>query len=194
MRGYTIIENETAYANAIQERIKANARKGRGKRWLAEDESRIDLVKKMSAHIESGRFVDKFVEKMYANYLEWGSLTTGQEEAVKKAFSRIENKKAEYKAAKLEEAKNSEFIGEVGSRIEIKNLKLLAVYSNPTDFGYQHVHKFKQEETGNLVVWKASNKLLQLPGEILSLKATVKSHWTSQEGIKTTYVNRASVI
>ena len=171
------IENEAAYEAAKEARIKANARIGRSRRWFAEQPDREQLV----AFLRTGR--GEFLAKMFDAVEEWGSLTPGQEAAVRK----IMTQQAERKAAQAASDATSTWIGEIGKR---QVFELTAVFhsSFETQFGVMHVCGFK-DAAGNIVIYEGSSDVSAERGVRVIGKATVKDHGV-REGVKQTIISR----
>jgi hypothetical protein len=227
---YTVIENEAAYNDAISRRIKENARKGKLKRWLAEDASRPALIEalceavygpKLDADLEllfadgiyedemspadqarvrawqkarNSHRVNPFLAKMHDSYMEWGSLTPGQEVAVRKCLDTDAARKAERDAqraeAKAAEAATSTHIGTVGKR-EVFTLAVRNVMTFDGTYGTTFIH-ILHDAAGNLVVYKGTKRLAQ-KGETVTVKATVKDHG-EREGVKQTILARPTAV
>lgn len=181
MPGNNFIENEGAYQEAIDRRIKANARKGRGARWLAEDATREALV----TFIESKAFGGSgFYKKLIQSYHEWGSLTDGQEAAVRKDIAG----QAERKAAAAAKDAGSTHIGTIGQRMALR-LTCRKHISFEGNFGPTHIYIFA-DQSGNLIIYKGGNIDIQ-DGQQVAGKATVKDHAT-RDGVCQTVVSRPS--
>lgn len=83
-RAPAIIEHPDRYDAAVNARIKANASKGRRTRWMAADPTREGLVEWLTV---TGYDKGGFLQKMLDAYNEWGSLTEGQEAAVRRTVT-----------------------------------------------------------------------------------------------------------
>jgi hypothetical protein len=199
---YTEIQNPDRYDAAVRARIKANARKGRGARWLAERPDRAALI----GWLQNTARGD-YAQKMRDAYDDWGSLTDGQEAAVRRM-------RDEAAARQVEDAKSA-FVGTVGQRETFAGLTVLGVYEQDGDYGTTYSVKLR-DVAGNLFHWRASNCpgiesgpsfTKYLPGadghtsvwtaldrgQVVTLKATIKDHYTSRAGIKSTILTRAKV-
>jgi hypothetical protein len=165
------------YFPAIEGYKMANAKKSKAARWMAEDATRAVLVEKMYKSSNS------FISTMLTNYADWGSLTAGQEAAVRKIFAKEDERKAAWKAADAA----SVFVGEVGKRQDF-TLTMQNHFSYETDFGMLHIHILK-DEAGNVVVYKGSKYLEAARGDAVKGKATVKDH-SVREGVNQTIVSR----
>lgn len=84
----------------------------------------------------------------------------------------------------------SSFVGEVKKR-EVLALRVFAVFSNFTEFGPSHTH-YMRDEAMNPVIYKGS-KILGNAGTDVTIKATVKSHWSAGDR-KATYIARPAFV
>lgn len=96
----------------------------------------------------------------------------------------------EKEQAIADEGKASQFIGEVGARIEFTPVSVECVYSTDTMYGYSWLYKFVDTE-GNVYMWWSSSGVDQ-DKEIKSVKGTVKSH-EEYKGVKQTFLTRCRV-
>ena len=181
-RAPPVIEHPDAYANAVTQRVRANATQTRRSNWLAADPTRAELETWLHTGAHSG-----FLQKMADNLAEWGHLTPGQEAAVRKARDERIAKQAEW----AEQAARSEHIGTVGKREVFHRLELVSVYEDEGPYGLTFAHKFK-DANGNILHWKTQRAVAER-GAIVSLKATVKSHHVNKDGVKSTILTRATV-
>ena len=89
----------------------------------------------------------------------------------------------------------SEYIANVGDRIQI-TAKYVRCHTYETHFTYRgetnYIHKFT-DESGNTVVWKTSSFQDFEPGEMYTIKGTVKEH-SEYKGDKQTVLTRCKVI
>lgn len=185
------VEHPDAYANAVRARIQANARKGRGARWLAEVADRAALVERLS------RASGSFLAKMAESYEEWGSLTDKQEAAVRAAFGKADARKAE---ARIRDY-GSHHLGDVGKRQDFR-LTVRSIVEIENDFGLL-VITIMADEAGNIVVYKGRALGISYDegrawkpakrGDAIAFKATVKDH-AEREGVKQTVVARPKVL
>lgn len=169
------IHNEAAYNDAVRKRIRENALKGRRARWLAENETRQELVAWLGANARAG-----FLAKMLDSLGEWGSLTAAQENAVRKC-------RADSEARNVAADAGSEFIGMVGERREF-SLIFKNVTGYDTDYGTAWLHRFT-DEAGNVVIYKGTKRLDAERGAQVTFKATVKRH-DEYKGVKRTMLSR----
>lgn len=177
-----MIQDEAAYEAAIRRRIQANARKGKSARWHAEDPTREELVNWLVQ--QNGAFA----QKMRDSYEEWGTLTEGQERAVRKMRDEGDKRRAAMRA----EDQKSVHVGTVGKR-EVFHLTLQNVSAFEGDYGTTWFHRLK-DDAGNVVIYKGSNRLalgdrLFERGDKVTVKATVKSH-DRRDDIARTFISR----
>jgi hypothetical protein len=177
------IENPIAYNDAIEARIKANAYKTRAAKWQAATPDHVELTDAMRTHRSA------FVGKMYDSLVEWGSLTSGQEAAVRRIVNEDAAKKAERIEARKAEAAGSVHIGTVGARVEL-SLVVSFTTSFETQFGTLHIAGMKDAQ-GNIVIYKG-NKFLGERGVALKGKATIKEHG-ERDGAKQTIIARPAL-
>ena len=177
------VENEAAYNTAVRETIKARATAKKRAAWIAADDTRPALVETISlmAYDKGG-----FWASMDDALGKWGSLTAGQEAAVRRIFAQDAARKAERKAADA----SSAHVGTVGERRDW-TLTLQGRFEYEGDFGVTYGHAFKDAD-GNVVIYKGSNRLQGERGDTLTLKATVKAH-TDRDGIAQTMISRPKV-
>lgn len=174
--------------------IRANARKGRGARWLAEDPSREALASRIAQAGERG---DAFMRKMDDAIREWGSLSPKQEEAVKASFARQDARRAEARAKDA----GSVWVGEVGKRgpFRVTVRKTLIVGADDWCDGFRIV--LMADEAGNVLVYKGDALKRELTGgpgtgierpadgQTIDIVASVKSHG-ERDGVKQTVLAR----
>ena len=177
------IENPIAYSNAIDDRIKFNARITRERKWQAATPDHEALTDAMRTHRSA------FVGKMYDSLVEWGSLTPGQEAAVRRVVMEDAAKKAARLEARKAEAAGSVHIGTVGERLEL-SLVVMFTTSFDTIYGTLHITGLK-DAAGNIVVYKG-NKALGERGAALKGKATIKEHG-ERDGAKQTIIARPAL-
>jgi hypothetical protein len=187
------IENEAAYAAAIVERRKANARKTNERKWFEADSSRIKLIERVRLNAPH----NAFMAKMLAAYEEWFSLTPGQEKAVREIFAKKDARKAERVAGDL----GSKHIGTVDVRQTFK----LTVRSITRREDHPNFVVMVDAE-GNVVIYSGSSDSMErhvvMPsktyrqiraGDVLTVKAAVKKH-TDYHGVKQTEIRNPSVL
>ena len=97
-RALSEVDRPDAYNSAVRETIKFRATQKKQAAWLAEDETRADLIK-----VIGERAYDKggFWASMKEAYDNWGGLTAGQEAAVRRSLDQDAARKAERTATPL---------------------------------------------------------------------------------------------
>ncbi len=108
--------------------------------------------------------------------------------SIPKAIDRYEEEKKKQEE-KEELAKLSNYLGEVGEKIEVDFVSGKQVACCETQFGLLHIYEFK-DANGNVIVWKSSSgKEIPESGKI---SGTVKAH-DEYNGIKQTVILRAKI-
>lgn len=108
-------------------------------------------------------------------------------------------RRAEREAAKNAERSASEYVGEIGKRIELDVADMKLVTSWETQWGFTWLYKFTDAE-GNVLVWFASKPLERVNENgvyedvttVSRIRATVKDH-TERDGVKQTVITRCKV-
>lgn len=210
------VDNGQAYIKAAHGHIKANAMKGRHKRWLASSPT-AQMVNDFLTY--SGEFASKrewieadgawkfiavnpviaaaqgdFFDKMQRALGEWGSLSLGQEAAVVNMIERARERivlRAEKRAA---EAASAQWVGEEGERRDF-TLTVRAYTAIETAFGMLRIYVMT-DEAGNVLVYKGSSLLKNADGhnrvskgDMITMKATIKAHGV-RDGVKQTILAR----
>ena len=159
-RALSEVEHRTAYNDAVKGAIMARATQKKQAAWLAEDETRADLIEVIGvlAYDKGG-----FWASMKEAYDKWGGLTAGQEAAVRRSLDQDEARKAERKAADA----NSVHVGTVGERRDW-TLTLQGKFEYETDFGTTYGHIYKDAD-GNVVIYKGSKSLDGERGDTVNL-------------------------
>ena len=210
------VENSQAYVKSAQNRIKANATKGRHKRWLAssptaqmvndfltysgEFETKREWIeaegawKFIAVHPVVAAAQGDFFEKMQNALADWGSLSPGQEAAVVKMIERARERVAKRAEQRAAEAASAQWVGEEGERRDF-TLTLRAYTAIETDFGMLRIYVMT-DEAGNVLVYKGSSLLKNADGhnkvnkgDRIEMKATIKAHGV-RDGVKQTVLTR----
>lgn len=197
----TFIENEFAYARAIDRNIRVNANKTRRKSWMdTADGKRADeflfqygefepvdsKVYLREVHpVVKAAFGD-FFDAMRDNVDEWGGLTVAQTRAVIGMIVRAETRVAGFAAKRAAEGAASGWIGTVGERRDF-TITIRHIHTMEGQFGTSYLHVLN-DAAGNVVIYKGT-KLLGDKGETLTVKATVKEHG-ERDGVKQTKIAR----
>lgn len=93
------------------------------------------------------------------------------------------------KKAMQEEAKNSEWLGEVGDRLKgIQIVGSKVIWSGYTDFGLHYLYKMLDQDS-NVLIWSTGK---ELPEEDFTLTGTVKE-LKEYNGVKETVVTRCKI-
>ncbi len=108
-------------------------------------------------------------------------------------------RRAEREAAKNAERSASDYVGQVGQRIDIQIADMKLVTSWETQWGFTWLYKFTDAD-GNVLVWFASKPLERVNENgvyedvtsVARIKATVKEH-TERDGVKQTVITRCKV-
>lgn len=118
------------------------------------------------------------------------------------AYARYMERKAEKERKAKEQAtigEKSEYVGNIGDRIdiEIKDMRLLTSFA--TDYGMTHLYRFIDKDD-NVLIWFASSAMGKwVNGEwvdaqnVSKIKATVKSH-SERDGVKQTIITRVKEV
>ena len=89
------------------------------------------------------------------------------------------------------EDKNSEWIGEKGSRYTFENVTFVSRRGFNGKFGFSNVYTFRTEE-GNLLTWFSTVDVDKEVGDVFTLAGTVKDY-SEYKGIKSTVLSRCKV-
>ena len=102
----------------------------------------------------------------------------------------------------LKEKANSEYVGQVGDKVEINIQSVRVLYTKHNHYGYGYTNTYVQEiidEKGNIYIWSSETSLVNLfedyraDKKTLNVKATIKAH-SEYKGIKQTIITRAKII
>lgn len=207
------IENEVRYEAAKQARIKMNARVGRSRRWMA---AHADAQRLSDWLFEVNEFAPKpndqgiwkshpaaprgeFFAKMTDALREWGGLSDGQTEAVRKGLQKALDRAAGRDAAitaQREADLRSVHVGVVGKRGEF-TAKVAFRTDYSTQYGITYITGLRDAD-GNILIAKGSPLIYkdakgdESPAQVgmtLRLTAFVKAHG-EREGVKQTMINR----
>lgn len=215
------VENETAYARAIENNIKRNRRVGGQRRWFA---AHADAQRLQDWLFSTGEFKGEWIEKangesvykrhpygtdgmnsgfifdMRASLEDWGGLTDNQTAAVRKSLANAEARHAGREQARTEQRANdianSKHVGVVGERREFA-VKVERVLSFEGHFGMTFFNILRDADN-NVIVYKGSNRMQPAfdadKNEVLTiLKATVKAH-EMRDGVAQTIIARPKVM
>ena len=162
------------YYPAIERYRMENARKAKAKLFNEQHPGLVELMANSS---------NSFVQKIFDNYMQWGSLTEKQVAVVKSALDKAAAWKAERKAKDLQ----SNHVGSVGERRMFTLTKTFNT-SFDSDFGTVYIIGFKDEQ-GNIVIYKGSSYYHVENGQSVTFKATIKAHG-ERDGVKQTVLAR----
>jgi hypothetical protein len=94
------------------------------------------------------------------------------------------------KQARAAENAISQWQGTVGEKITA-SLELVRSYGYETDYGYQHIHLFK-DSSGNIYKWSTGKCIGEKQSAQVTVSGTVKAHG-EYEGVKQTVLTRCKV-
>lgn len=203
------VENEAAYIAGAERRIAANAAKGRKQRFEAANPDHAEIRHYVYDRSAKSSFYASIADSMD----QYGAPSPKQLEIIRRDMASFEAKKAEWaekRAAKrAAEAELSEWVGEVGKRVEW-TLTIDGHHTYEGEFGLVHIYILK-DEAGNVVVykgssclgvetermtaagWKTSDWRSFDKGDKVTGKATIKTH-TTREGVKQTMISRPKFV
>lgn len=118
----------------------------------------------------------------YVNFRDLGILAS-----LPACYNRFVERENALKAQK-EADRNSEYIGNVGDKVDVNVTSWKCVTSWENQFGMTYVYRFSDKD-GNVIIWKTSK---ELNGEIKSVKGTVKAQNVFRD-IKQTELTRCKV-
>ena len=186
------IENEAAYSAAIKRNIIKNAQKT----WRI-NTPRAEEIEKA---IHDGRLFDlddggvvykeNFTGSMAYAFDTFGKLTEKQSAAVLNGIDARQAKREQWAQERAERDAASEWIGEVGKRIEL-TLNVNHVVTLCGEYGMTFINLCR-DDFGNAVVYKGSNDL-KFHADKVTVKATIKAHET-RDGVKQTIISRPKII
>ncbi len=187
------VEHEGAYVAAAKARIVSNARKTFFKTYPRAEEV-ADFL-----NLAVGK--SEFLLSVRGSFERYGKLSPKQYEAVCNCIDKAAERKA-LKADKIAQEKaelaaTSNYVGEVGKRIEIK-VKLVARIEfqgasfSYYDSGISYINLL-DDEAGNRIVYFGRSLYHVEKNQFFTLKANVKAHEV-RDGVKQTVVNRPKVI
>ena len=176
------IENEDAYAAAIERNIKANAAKTRRKAFELRERSA-----EVSDFLCESSMGTGFIQSMYDALFEWGNLTDGQYAAVLKIIEKRSEQKKQFDALKAK----SSYLGTVGDRVEI-TAEIVAAFSFETNFGTTSGRIMRSGD--DVIVWMGSGDFgYAQKGDRVTFFAKVKKH-ALRDGEKQTTVTRPTKV
>lgn len=179
---YGNIEHPAAYEAAIAARIRAATFKKYNGRFLAV-EGNLEIVNFVLANNGS------FFNSLAHSYNQYGSLTVGQVNAVRKIIADRASKVAARRALDS----GSVHISTVGKRA-IFTVSVVKILSFEGDYGTVYINILK-DSAGNVVIYKGASlaNANVTEGDTVTIKATVKAH-EEREGVKQTILARPVVL
>ena len=213
MRGYTMIENEAAYAAAIKRNILANANKTFRANFERADEVEAFLKKFIIVddYDRPAGYKDGFMGSMASALASFGKLTQKQYDTVVRIMDEQAAKREAFMAAVEAQKALSAHVQTIDN-LKVKVEKVLIVEATKFsyyDIGFQYMY-IMRDEAGNTIVYKTkselgfkfkqSNKdkfpmdeLAVMQGMTMWIKAGIKAH-TEYKGEKQTIITRAKVL
>jgi hypothetical protein len=179
-RNGNYIENPDRYNQAIQARIKANARQSRVRKFH-EATPDWEAIQNF-IYSKRGNFFDSLANSLN----EWGALSIKQVEAVRKIMAQDAAKKAEWAARDA----SSQWIGIVGDKITVEAVVESQKWCEG-DFGGYFSTKFRTAE-GNIVIHFGSITSLG-KGDKVKVTGKVKA-LKERDGVQSTQISRPKVV
>lgn len=174
------IRNETAYYNAVQDRIRANARIG----WVR-DAGR-EKVNQIEEYVRNrarpGR--PDFWSSMLDSIDNRGRLSVRQQEVVEAAMARAQQARETRLA---EQAQTSRHVGALKTRITIAATVSFTTHYK-TEYGITYVYGLTDGD-GNVIVAKTTRPLEWERGQSITCTAYVAEHLI-RDGVQQTRINR----
>jgi len=183
-----MIEYPDAYARATKRNILANARLT-WTRNTPEHEVIDQFLWNGRSQDERGewQYSDNFVGSLAKAMDTYGKLTPKQCEAVLSAIAKSNARKAEWKSEQAAKDAKSEWIGEIGQRVEIT---LTVNYIVELDSYYGTSWLFIcVDDKGNKVIYKGTSRSFPNKGETATVVAAIKEHGV-RDGYKQTIITR----
>ena len=213
MRGYTMIENEVAYAAAIKRNILANANKTFRANFERADEVEVFLKKFIIVddYDRVAGYKEGFMGSMASAFANFGKLTQKQYDIVVRIMDEQSAKREAFMAAVEAQKALSAHVQTIDN-VKVTLEKVLIVeatkfhyYDSDSQFVY-----LMRDEAGNRIVYKTKTGLafkfktskndtfymddiVALSGMTLWIKAGIKAH-TEYKGEKQTLITRAKVL
>lgn len=172
------------YVAAVEASIRANAIKGRSKKFFANDE-RAQEITEFLAGAKYDK-PDSFLGKMETALNDYGSLTEKQRDAVVKIIDKRAAQLAERKAADG----NCVHVGVVGERQSF-DLTVQHVVEFDGFYGTTYVN-ICRDENNNIVIYKGTN-CWGNKGTLINCMAKIKEHG-ERDGIKQTTIQRPTKV
>ena len=173
------IENEVRYEAAIRRNIRNNALKTFMKR---------DRAQEVVSWLNNAR--GEFAQSLASAFNNYGKLTDKQFAAVLRIIDTAPQRKAEWEAKRIELAAKSAFVGAIGSKISLKNVKVESVITTAArrfsyyDRAEQEVYLLR-DEAGNRLVFRTKANVELAKGDTVNLTAKVKNHTVFRDEAQT---------
>lgn len=137
--------------------------------------------------------IDEIYFKDHTHTYRWNYMVGYDENGNHPAVDKIKLANAKLNA----ELSRSEYVGEIGKRLELKVTYKKTLTFEKFKYGYYdtsyiYVHMF-EDQNGNVFTWKTTNWLDAQPNEIVTMKGTVKEH-VEYKGIKQTALTRCKIL
>lgn len=149
--------------------------------WLKADDSRFALMDEVAVLAQNSDFFFSLNEA-YQNY---GTLSVKQEAAARNSIAQNAARKLEYAAKYAEANASSEYVGEVGDRMEFT---LTVVFNK--DLGARYLNALVDENGNNFAYFGGS---LGPKGDVVKVRATVKRQQL-YNGVKQTTISRPKIL
>lgn len=175
-----IIENESAYEDAIARRIKANAALTRSRAFEAAHPDAEAILNYIHSQYNA------FWQDVSNNVREYGAPRPRIVEIVRERLAGQAAKKAEFTARDA----RSQHVGEVGQRIEFEAVCTF-VYHGENAFGAFTITGLR-DDNDNVYIYKGTAAYPE-KGERWQVRATVKEH-SERDGVKQTKISRPKFI
>ena len=136
----------------------------------------------LDAQPEDNNYMHNLKVACALEYVTWKNL--GILASLFPTFNRELEREAE-RRRREENAKKSEWVGEVGKRIELKPVEVICVTGWETQWGYTCIYRIT-DEAGNVFTWKTAKDIAE---DVKKIKGTVKAH-NEYRGTKQTELTR----
>ena len=141
-----------------------------------------------------GKVLEKWIERTPEYQAKLDARRKAKADARAEYYRKVNEEikaKEEAERKQIEEEKQrSQFIGEVGQKLEIK-VEYIGSPFFESKFGRTYIHQFK-DESGNKLVWKSGTVVLQEEHQMVTLKGTIKEH-SEYKGEKQTILTRCNI-
>ena len=183
-----VIEHPVAYEAARKAYILANA----NKTFYATYPDHIEVLN----FIAPGRIYDEgqcvgynegFLGSLASAFDQYGKLTEGQVNAVRKCIERRNAQRAEWASKQAEINATRKHLGAVGEKITL-TLTVSHIVELDGLYGTNYIFICEDEEK-NVVIYKGKSNAIPNKGETATVVATVKEHGV-RDGVKQTVIQR----